>query len=340
MEEAKDEAQAAKGKALSDQKELDNTLSSFSSRSKISHRSASKLLKLYHEQKENDRILNLIKASQSVDLCFVLDATGSMAVADVFRALKENIRSLLTAIKDTSPYLDFQLSFVAYRDPEDEQHLEILQFTTSRTEFEDFVKGIEGKGGGDECEDVLGGLKAATELEWRFYNRILFLCGDAPCHGLKYHDGCGDSHPDGLRGLSSRKIMHDLVEKNVQMFFWKINDSTDKMIDKLNAEAATSSNAFPGERSRDSFIETIPIDTRNTAAIIRTVKDSLTLTATRSLTASARKAGKVKPKDFTNTFKHLETLHEGEEEDKLSRLLDRATLTPEGTLRTKGGSLI
>lgn len=40
--------------------------------------------------------------------------------------------------------------------------------------------------GNDPIEDVAGGLKAATTLNWKAVTRVLIHIGDAPCHGREF----------------------------------------------------------------------------------------------------------------------------------------------------------
>jgi hypothetical protein len=342
LEEIGTSARAAREKAETQQTILKNSVTSFSKKYSVSHRYAIQMLKRYHDQQEIDRLKNIFKTAQSIDLCFVLDATGSMAIAQVFQALKNNIRQLIEVMRDCAPYLEYQLSVVAYRDPEDGAgHFEILPFTTSRTEFEIFLANIRGAGGGDQCEDVLGGLKVASGLEWKCYNRLLFLCGDAPCHGTQYHEGCGDSHPEGLRSVSSKEILHKLVEKQVQMFFWKVNHTTDKMILEFNKEASTSPGRFAGDRDRSCFIETVHIDTANANTILASVKDSISEASSRSFSKSSSRASGLKQREIKNTLNNLEKIEEEEEGAyEISAHMKKASLSPEGTLRAEDGSRI
>lgn len=40
----------------------------------------------------------------------------------------------------------------------------------------------------DECEDVIGGLSKAMDLEWQAKTRILYLVCDNPPHGKRFSD--------------------------------------------------------------------------------------------------------------------------------------------------------
>ena len=81
------------------------------------------------------------------------------------------------------------------------------------------------QGGGDSAEDVHGGLKAAADLDWASATRILYLIGDAPCHGRKYHN-VNDDYPDGHPSdVPAATLLNTLRAKNVIFFFGKITQT-------------------------------------------------------------------------------------------------------------------
>src|SRR5581483_7522522 len=85
--------------------------------------------------------------------------------------------------------------------------------------------------GGDEPEDVLGGLNAAiSDLNWCHATRVLLHVGDAPPHGRRF-TSLYDSYPDGdPHGLTAERVLGKLQSKNILYYFGKVTDSTDKMI--------------------------------------------------------------------------------------------------------------
>eukprot|EP01038_Epipyxis_sp_PR26KG_P010478 gene10478-14081_t len=302
----------------------------------VSRQSIIKSLEINHNQVENDRMLNILKAAQTLDICFVIDATGSMHMDKMFEALRKKIRDILDSLKENNPYLKYQLSFVAYRDPEDgPKHIELLPFTSSKTEFEDRIKKINAAGGGDECEDVIGGLDAAANFRWLFANRLLFLCGDAPCHGMEYHrESCEDRHPSGL-GINSCDVIRRFAELNVLMFFWKINDTTNKMIDKFNEEARSMNLTADLHDGTDEFIKTIPIDIKSIESIIQSMAESITSSVSSSLSKSMSKGGGIKPRSIKNTLRVMEKLVE--EEDTRSDLKNPSV---DRSMKAIGGGFI
>ena len=68
----------------------------------------------YMDKKETERIVGALKASQTVDLCFVMDATGSMG--HHITGVKDQIRSIIGELQAAMADLRYRLSFVVYRD--------------------------------------------------------------------------------------------------------------------------------------------------------------------------------------------------------------------------------
>ena len=137
----------------------------------------------------------LKKERRKLDVCFVMDATGSMgswinAVAEKVVEISETLMHQLGA------KWQIRLALVAYRDHCDKDRLETCQFTSNPQEISVFARGLKATGGGDTPEDVLGGLDQALTLSWESFCRCIIWFGDAPCHGKQYHS-CDDSYPDG-----------------------------------------------------------------------------------------------------------------------------------------------
>ena len=150
------------------------------------------LLGAFHANEETNKVLGMLLYAQTCDLCFVFDTTGSMTPA--FDCLKSNIKGILSGIKALNPHIQVRIGLVAYRDPEDgDKHLTIhvLPLQKSITAFSNKAKEIVCGGGGDECEDVIAGLEAASKFDWitpvpgtdpveyfsHSQNRLIFMCG-------------------------------------------------------------------------------------------------------------------------------------------------------------------
>ncbi len=130
---------------------------------------------------------------------------------------------------------DVRVAFVGYRDHCDGERfrLERLDFGPVDA-FRSFLRSVEAKGGGDDCEDVLGGMAAAARLSWRRANRCLVHVADMPAHGRRFHRGYltddygGDeAEPHGIR---VEDVIGRLKRKGVDYCFCKITRDTDLMI--------------------------------------------------------------------------------------------------------------
>ena len=133
-------------------------------------------LKKVELELRNAKVSKLIldlKNAEKVDLCFMVDGTGSME-----RYIKE-AKTVVHRLVDrlARKFQDFQLrcAFVCYRDHCDgSNRVNVLPFTTDKRAFKDWVTNVKATGGGDECEDIFGGLEEVNKLEWvNIYNTIL-----------------------------------------------------------------------------------------------------------------------------------------------------------------------
>lgn len=136
---------------------------------------------------------DLEEAISQVDLCFVIDSTGSMA------HLIDEARRTASAEAErvAAGGLDLQYALVAYRDhpPQDSSFVTQVFPFGSRLQFDRALGLLSANGGGDGPEAVYDGLVAAGNLQWRpTADHLVFLIGDAPPHGVGAH---GDSWPKG-----------------------------------------------------------------------------------------------------------------------------------------------
>ena len=90
---------------------------------------------------------------------------------------------------------------------------------------------IKALGGGDDAEDVEGGLNAGYNMSWRSNARYAILIADAPGHGKKYHDKeVEDDYPKGdFNGLVLEDLMKKYIAKNINLCLTTITDYTDIM---------------------------------------------------------------------------------------------------------------
>jgi len=149
-----------------------------------------------------------------VDLCFVVDTTGSMGT--FIDAAKRELLRVLEAMVDSAG-VDLRVGLVQYRDHPPQDNSFVTKCHDLSADFAGVRKQINAMspgGGGDEAEAVLSGVRdACTKLTWREHSlRFVLLVGDAPPHGyapwasgagksqheLRAHDAWPGGCPSGL----------------------------------------------------------------------------------------------------------------------------------------------
>ncbi|CAG8446925.1 16291_t:CDS:2 [Cetraspora pellucida] len=228
-----------------------------------------------------------IERSMKVDLCYVLDCTGSMA--GHIAAAKDCILQVTEYIKNTNPSIKINVGFCGYRDHCDNSlRLQNFDFTNSYEEFRRNIASVPATGGGDGPEDVLGGLHAAiTQMSWNDGTRVLFHIGDYPPHGKRFTT-MQDEYPDGdPNGLTAENVLQKMQSENIFYFFGKITNFTDTMIEVFRS--------IIGEFSIFELVGGDPIELINkfVAATTSSITMSVSLTSTigtrRNLNSSTRR---------------------------------------------------
>eukprot|EP00961_Rhodomonas_salina_P088489 1190052-Rhodomonas_salina.1 len=208
------------------------------------------------QQLAQDRVLHLnteVRSSgaggrASVDVCFVMDCTGSMG--SWITACQERVMDIAAQVQammeKQGKTATVRMAFVAYRDytgkgtSYDNPGIDICPFTDDIEQLRGVVQRQRASGGGDGPEDICGGLREAQKLSWQARAKHLFLIADAPCHGQKYHT-MADNYPGGdPTGLVPEEqlvqIMGDSTgTKGINVTFVKINTGTDQMVNVFNA---------------------------------------------------------------------------------------------------------
>eukprot|EP01031_Cornospumella_fuschlensis_P033657 gene33657-40719_t len=186
-----------------------------------------------------------VRKDATVDIAFVLDCTGSMKKK--MKGIQKDVMKYVDKVKALHGAAHVRLAFVGFKDygckgPQ----ILVLDFTEDFEAFTNMVGGVECGGGMDDgAEDVLGGLKAASELSWDATHRFMYLVTDNPCHGFIYHHDFVSGHEKGPRDrfplieqeplqLRAEDILQAVYDKKVAFSFCKITDFTDIMIAKFN----------------------------------------------------------------------------------------------------------
>lgn len=128
-------------------------------------------------------------AQKVVEVCFVLDTTGSMS--GLIEGAKQKIWSIANDIGSASPRPDVRFGLVGYRDRGDAYVTKSIPLTNDLDAIYDDLQKFHADGGGDEPESVGEALhEAVTTMKWSDDPgafRVIYLVGDAPPQ--KYPDG-------------------------------------------------------------------------------------------------------------------------------------------------------
>jgi len=180
---------------------------------------------------QHEREKKALKEVQfGVDVCFLLDCTGSMA--RFIAAAKENIRKISEHMQTIDPRVIPRFAFVGYRDFGDEEQYVTLDFieVENISLFEEKLASVRAYGGADPPEDVVGGLFECTKLSWKASTCVLIHLGDAPCHGRIYHP-YEDRYPAGdPAGLKPEYLLQKLLSMRIDYHFLRMAKYTDQMI--------------------------------------------------------------------------------------------------------------
>src|SRR4026207_567317 len=100
------------------------------------------------------------KNKPRIEVCFVLDTTGSMG--GLIEGAKRKIWSIATAIVDSNPDADIRMGLVAYRDIGDDYGIKKVDLTTDIQDLYARLLELKARGGGDWPESVNEALDVAV----------------------------------------------------------------------------------------------------------------------------------------------------------------------------------
>jgi hypothetical protein len=150
-------------------------------------------------------------AKRRIEVCFVLDTTGSMG--GLIEGAKQKIWSIANAIIAAEPAPEVSFGLVGYRDRGDAYITKLTPLTPDLDTVYGDLRKFQAEGGGDTPESVNQALhEAVHKLAWsqdRNVLKLIYLVGDAPPH-MDYADG-----PD-YRTVCEDALKHDLLINTVQ----------------------------------------------------------------------------------------------------------------------------
>ncbi len=150
-------------------------------------------------------------AKPRVEVCFVLDTTGSMG--GLIEGAKQKIWSIANEIAAAKPSPELKLGLVAFRDRGDEYVVKSWPLSDDIDAIYGHLRELKADGGGDTPESVNEALaEAVHKMAWsqdRQVLKLIFLVGDAPPH-MDYADG--PKYPE----VCQEAVRRDLIINAVQ----------------------------------------------------------------------------------------------------------------------------
>ncbi|MBT3279450.1 MAG: VWA domain-containing protein [Phycisphaerales bacterium] len=123
-------------------------------------------------------------AQPVVEVCFVLDTTGSMS--GLIAGAKKKIWDIANHILSGNPRPKVRFALVPYRDKGDAYVTKVFQMTDNIDQIYTDLMKFQAQGGGDGPENVNQGLHdAITKVQWSAEKttlKIIYLVGDYPPH--------------------------------------------------------------------------------------------------------------------------------------------------------------
>jgi molecular chaperone DnaK (HSP70) len=147
----------------------------------------------------DDRTPIEVSGAWAIDVCFAMDATGSMS--GPIAAGRESIVETAAQLRAEYPGISFRFACIGYRDPVDspsDLHA-VWQFSEDADGLSSWLGNLQAMGGGDGPEDFVGAVQEIGRLSWRpGANRGVIWIADAPAHGASWGGHCKHQDQDRL----------------------------------------------------------------------------------------------------------------------------------------------
>jgi len=146
-----------------------------------------------------------------IEVCFVLDTTGSMG--GLIEGAKQKIWSIANEMISAQPTPELKLGLIGYRDRGDEYVVKSFSLTDDIDAIYGHLREFQAGGGGDGPESVNEALaEAIHKMPWTSDGKVLkiiFLVGDAPPH-MDYPNG--PKYPDLCREAAKKDLIINTIQ--------------------------------------------------------------------------------------------------------------------------------
>src|SRR5215470_12145749 len=151
------------------------------------------------------------KSKPRIEVCFVLDTTGSMG--GLIEGAKQKIWSIANEMISAQPTPELKLGLIGYRDRGDEYVVKSFSLTDDIDAIYGHLREFQAGGGGDAPESVNEALaEAIHKMPWSTDKKVLkiiFLVGDAPPH-MDYPNS--PKYPDLCREAAKKDLIINTIQ--------------------------------------------------------------------------------------------------------------------------------
>ncbi len=151
------------------------------------------------------------QSKSRIEVCFVLDTTGSMG--GLIEGAKQKIWSIANDMISAQPTPELKLGLIGYRDRGDEYVVKSFNLTDDIDAIYGHLREFQAGGGGDAPESVNEALaEAIHKMPWSSDSKVLkiiFLVGDAPPH-MDYPNG--PKYPDLCREAAKKDLIINTIQ--------------------------------------------------------------------------------------------------------------------------------
>ena len=152
-----------------------------------------------------------LQSKPRIEVCFVLDTTGSMG--GLIEGAKQKIWSIANEMISAQPTPELKLGLIGYRDRGDDYVVKSFGLTDDIDATYGHLREFQAGGGGDGPESVNEALaEAIHKMPWSSDSKVLkiiFLVGDAPPH-MDYPNA--PKYPDLCREAAKKDLIINTIQ--------------------------------------------------------------------------------------------------------------------------------
>ena len=161
--------------------------------------------------KDGDKKKGKKPKKETIEVCFVLDTTGSMG--GLIEGAKQKIWAIANEILASEPTPNLRIGLIGYRDRKEAYVTQVHDLSDDIDDIYAKLMKFQAQGGGDTPESVNQALhEAVTKIKWNKSKKVLklvFLVGDAPPH-MDYQDDV--KYPEICKLAAKNNIILNTVQ--------------------------------------------------------------------------------------------------------------------------------